>query len=131
MITGLVSFLKAQASLAGLVGNSIMPIPAPVDLSLYPLITYQMASFVPEYSFDGDAGVSMARIVFDCKAQSYGAARAIAELLASESILSGYSGVFPDGTRVYEIEIANVVDGFDAGSRVNCTSVHAMIQYES
>jgi hypothetical protein len=122
----LVAFLLNQPALTALTSR-IQPIPAPPDLTLYPLITYQGASDVEGYTLQGSEGITTERIVFDCLAGSYGSARAIA--LALKSILSGFTGTFSDGTRVYEVEIANVLDRWDDGSKVSCTSVHALITY--
>lgn len=131
MITGLITYLKSQQSLSVLTSR-IQPIPAPPDLSLYPLITYQGVSRVEGYTLTGADGVVTERWVFDCmadsnKAGSYGSARQIAETLAN--VLDGYEGMLPDSTQVFQIQIASVIDRWDDGSKLSCTSVHALIVF--
>ena len=127
LTNGLVAYLLAQSSISSLVGANIQPPPAPEDLASYPCITYQSASDVSENANDGPVGVCTARIVFDCHALRYLDARNIA--LALKAVLNGYSGTLPDGTRVFLAESANLADRFEDGSRIYCTSFHALITY--
>jgi len=76
---------------------------------------------------DGPAGVCTGRIIFDCLALRYIDARNLA--LALKAALNGYSGTLPDGTQVIRIKSANLVDRWNDGSRVSCTSLHALFQY--
>ncbi len=124
---GIVAFLLTQATITAVVNNRIQPIPAPEDLSQYPLITYQSPSDVSENANDGPVGVTTMRIVFDCLAQRYLDARNLARAL--KLVLNGFSGTLPDGTNILLAESANLVDRFDDGSRIYCTSFHALIQY--
>jgi hypothetical protein len=140
LITGLVAYLLAQTSITSLIaqGNAIQPIPAPVETTdsngnaLYPCITYQMVSDVPEYTLTGTAGISTARIVFDCLAPldpgGYGVARNIA--LAVKAALAGYTGTLPDGTVVWRAESVNVVDLFSPDALFSHTAVHVLVIYE-
>jgi hypothetical protein len=123
----IVAFLLTQATITAVVNNRIQPIPAPEDLSQYPLITYQSPSDVSENANDGPVGVTTMRIVFDCLAQRYLDARNLARAL--KLVLNGFSGTLPDGTDILLAESANLVDRFDDGSRIYCTSFHALIQY--
>src|ERR1039458_1466476 len=66
LTNGLVSYLLAVPAVTVIVGSAIQPVPAPEDLSQYPLITYQTPSDVSEDGNDGPIGVSEARVVFDC-----------------------------------------------------------------
>ena|ERR1700721_374097 len=128
MITnGIVSLLLNNSAVSGIVGTSIQPIPAPEDLSDYPCIAYQVASDVSDYTLTLPTSVTTTRIVFDCLAQRYLDARTLA--LAVKAALTAYQGTLPDGTVVYFTEIVNLVDGFDDGSRISRTSVHAVMQY--
>ena len=108
--------------------QSIQPIPAPEDLTQYPLITYQSPSDVSENANDGPVGVATSRIVFDCKALRYLDARNLA--LAVKAALNGYSGTLPNGTRVFLAESVNLVDRWEDGSRISCTAVHVLFQYK-
>jgi hypothetical protein len=123
----IVAFLLTQATITAVVNNRIQPIPAPEDLSQYLLITYQSPSDVSENANDGPVGVTTMRIVFDCLAQRYLDARNLARAL--KLVLNGFSGTLPDGTDILLAESANLVDRFDDGSRIYCTSFHALIQY--
>jgi hypothetical protein len=153
LTNGLVSYLLAQTPITAIVGTGIQPVPAPEDLTDYPCITYQMVSYSTEYANDGPVGVSKSRVVFDCFAARYLDAQTLALTVATalsgfgiEAAISsefgsggfgeggygtipGSNGILPDGTQVYLIEIANIVDGYVDGSRIYRTSVHALIQY--
>jgi hypothetical protein len=127
LIDGLVAYLLTQTSITSVVGTRIQPIPATEDFATNPGITIQGASDVSEDANDGPVGVAEARIIFDCLAPRYLVARNLA--LALKSVLNCYSGTLPDGTVVQHVKSANVVDRFDDGSRVSCTSYHALITY--
>jgi hypothetical protein len=124
---GLVALLNATPAITSIVGDHIQPIPAPEDLSLYPLITYQVSSDVSENAGDAPVGVAHARVIFDCLAVRYRDARIMA--LELKALLNGYTGTLPDGTVIELAEAANLVDRFVDGSRVSCTSFHALITY--
>jgi hypothetical protein len=127
LTSGLVAYLLTQTSITDVVGERIQPIPAPEDLSQYPCITYQGSSDVSEDANDGPVGVAEARIIFDCLALRYLDARGLAEAL--KTALNGYSGALPDGTRIFRVKSANLVDRWEDGSYISCTSFHALIQY--
>lgn len=127
LTNGLVALLLANSAVSAIVGNRIQPIPAPEDLKQYPVITYQVASDLSGYTLTGTDGVTTTRVIFNCFALRFLDAHDLA--LAVKAALTAYRGTLPDGTIVYETHIVNVVDGFEDGSRVSKTSVHAVIQY--
>jgi hypothetical protein len=119
--------MLTNSGITALVGARIQPLPAPEDLTQYPCITYQGVSEMNGYTLTGSDGVTDTRIIFNCYALRYLDARTLA--LAVKAALSAYSGTLPDGTVVYECQIANVVDGYDDGSRISKTSVHVLVTY--
>jgi len=127
LVEGLVALLNADSEVTTICGDRIMPIPAPDDLSQYPCVTYQVASGTTSYTFTNPTGVVDSRVVFTCIAADYGNAKTLARALMQA--LSGYRGTLQDGTLVYFTEIANVQDGFDDGSRLSTTAVHALVTY--
>ena len=139
LTTGLVQYLLTQIDVTYLIaqGNAIQPIPAPAQMTdtagnpLYPCITVQMASDVPDYTLTGTAGLSTTRIVFDCLAQQnpggYLVARNLA--LAVKAALSGFQGILPDGTEVFMAEVVNVVDLYSPDAMLSHCSVHVMVTY--
>jgi hypothetical protein len=128
LTNGVVAYLLTLDSITSVVNRSIQPIPAPEDLSQYPLITYQSPSDVSDNANDGPVGVATSRIVFDCKALRYLDARTLA--LAVKAAFNGYSGTLPDGTQVFLAESVNLVDRWEDGSRISCTAVHVLFQYK-
>jgi hypothetical protein len=124
---GLVTYLTGQANVTAIVGSRIRPIPAPEDISQYPMITYQGVSDVSGYTLSGADGVTDSRIIFNCHASRYLDARNTA--LAVKKALTGYSGTLPDGTQIFQAHIVNMVDGFEDGSRMSKVSVHVLITY--
>jgi hypothetical protein len=135
LTTGLTQFLLQQTAITAIVagGNSIQPIPAPTDPDLFPCVTYQQVSETNEYTLTGTAGMTHARIVFNALAPQnpggYLIARTLA--LAVKAALDGFSGVLPDGTKVWFLEVVNCLDLFDADATLSQTSVHCMITFES
>jgi hypothetical protein len=124
---GFVALLLQQSSISTVVGDRIQPVPAPEDLSQYPLITYQSPSDTPlDQNCDGPSGVTESRIVFDCLAKRYLDARNLAR--AVKSALNGFTGNLPDFTHIEDVE-TGMVDRFEDGSRIYCTSVHALVRY--
>jgi hypothetical protein len=131
LTNGLVALLLASTPVTSIVGNSIQPIPAPVDLKQFPLVTYQQVSDTLGYTLTGSEGLSTARFVFDCLAPlnpgGYLVARNLA--LAVKAALSAFSGTLSEGTKVWFIEIANFTENFDNASFLSRSSVHALITY--
>jgi Protein of unknown function (DUF3168) len=128
LTNGVVAYLLTQTAITAIVKQSIQPIPAPEDLSQYPLITYQSPSDVSDNANDGPVGVATCRIVFECKALRYLDARNLA--LAVKAALNGYSGTLPNGTRVFLAQSVNLVDRWEDGSRISCTAVHVLFRYK-
>jgi Protein of unknown function (DUF3168) len=124
---GFVPFLAQQFTISTIAGDRIQPIPAPEDLSQYPLITYQAVSDRPmDQNCDGPSGVTEMRIVFDCLAKRYLDARTLAR--AVKAALNGFKGALPDGSYIEDVQ-TGMVDRFEDGSRIYCTSVHALVRY--
>jgi hypothetical protein len=90
-------------------------------------VTYQVVSDVSGYTLTSTDGVTTTRIVFNCFGIRYLDAHNLA--LAIKAVLTAYRGTLPDGTQVFETQIVNLMDGFDDGSRISRTSVHAVLQY--
>jgi hypothetical protein len=128
LLTDVVAYLLTQTAITSVVGESIQPIPAPVDMTLYPCVTVQSPSYVPEYANNGPVGVSNTRVVFDCLASTYLVARSLAETLAAT--FSAFSGTLPNGTEVREAEVVNILDRWDDGSKISCSQVHIIFTYE-
>ena len=127
LIEGLVAYLLTQSTVTDVVGVRIQPIPATEDFATNPGITVQGISDVSENAGDGPVGVARQRIVFDCTAPRYLAARNLA--IALKQLLNGYVGTLPDGTKVQLAESVNLVDRWDDGSRISCTSLHVLFTY--
>ena len=127
LIDGLVAYLLTQTSITSIVGERIQPIPATEDITKLGGITLQSPSDISEDANDGPVGVAETRVIFDCLNPRYLTARNLA--LTLKSLLNCYKGTLPDGTVVQHVKSANLVDRFDDGSRISCTSFHALITY--
>lgn len=134
LIQGLISLLLEQTSITSIVagGNAIQTIPAPASLQDYPAVVIAQISEQNDYTLTGPAGLTHARINFDCLAPQnpggYGIARNLA--LAVKGELDGLIGTLPDGTRVFFAEVVNVRDSFDADATLSCTSVQVMVNFQ-
>lgn len=133
LVQGLVAYLLEQSAITSVIagGNSIQPIPAPVDADLYPCITYQVVSDVPGYTLSGQDGVTHARILFSCLASygsgSYTLAHNLA--LAIKAALSGYSGTLPDGTVVSFTRVTNLTDMYQSDALLSASNISVLITY--
>lgn len=70
----------ADATVFGLVGERIYPVVLPQDVT-YPAVRYARVSGMREYSHDGDSGLVDARSQWDCYAETWIDARALATAL--------------------------------------------------
>lgn len=134
LVQGLVAYLLTQSAITAIIagGDSIQPIPAPVDADLYPCIAYQVVSDVPGYTLSDQDGVTHARILFSCLASygsgSYTLAHGLA--LAVKAALSGYSGTLPDGTVVSFIKVANLTDMYQSDALLSATNISVLVAYQ-
>ena len=133
LMQGLISLLLTNTAITSVVagGNAVQTIPAPTETSGYPAVVMSQISETNDYVLSGPAGLTHARICFDCLAPQnpggYGVARNLA--LSVKKTLDGFIGSLPDGTQVDFIEIATIRDSFDADATLSCTSVQAMIHF--
>jgi hypothetical protein len=76
--TELFSVLKNNTQVAAAVSTRIYPLMLP-QVSTLPAIVYQRISSTPTTSIDGDSGLDSVRIQVSCWADTYGAAKGLAE----------------------------------------------------
>jgi hypothetical protein len=135
LITGIVALLLTEtaitSSIAG--GNSIQPIPAPVEASLFPAIVYQVVSDHDEMTLTGSSGVGHARVLFSCHASfgpgSYMTSHNLA--VAIKAALNGYQGFLPSGPQVFFADVQNVTDVFQPNALLSTTNVSVLLDYQS
>ena len=87
--SGLYAHLTSDPDVSALVGDRIYPLLVPQDATL-PAIAYQRISTGRDETHTGPSGLSQARIQLTCIADSYDAAKAVAD--AVRSSLDGFSG---------------------------------------
>lgn len=135
LITGIVAYLLTQTSITTLLagGNSIQPLPAPVEAALFPAVVYQVVSDHDEMTLTGSSGVGHARILFSCHATfgpgSYLIAHNIA--VAIKAALNGYQGILPIGPQVFFADVQNVTDLFQSDALLSTTNVSVLFSYQS
>ena len=133
LISGIVAYLLSQSSVTAIIagGNSIQPIPAPVQASLFPCIAYQVVSDVTDYDLAGPIGMAHARILFSCLASfgpgSYITAHNLA--LTIKEAFSGYMGTLPSGPQVWVAEVVNVTDGYQSDAVLSSTNGSVLLTY--
>lgn len=113
MILMLVAFLRAQATLAALVGTRIYPLSLPQGATL-PALTYQGISTVPEASGDNRPTSDTTRLQIDSWGASYEAVREVAAAL--RAALDGYTEELSGGT-VASMRFANEHEEMDPERR--------------
>lgn len=86
----LVSILRANGTVSGLVGTRIYPLTIPQDADR-PAVTYQQISGPRLHTCAGPVGIVPSRFQFNCWDDSYGGADALA--VAVRKALDGFSGI--------------------------------------
>jgi hypothetical protein len=132
LVSSVAAYLLTQASISAIVGESIQPIPSPVDQALYPCIAYQVVSDTGGHTLTGPDGVAHARILFSCSAWngpgSYGTAHTLG--LAVKRALNGYEGTLPNGPQVFYADAVNVTDLYQADAMLSTTNVSVLFTYQ-
>jgi len=135
LIEGIVALLLTETAITSVIagGNSIQPIPAPVEASLFPAIVYQLVSDSDEMTLTGSSGVGHARVLFSCHASfgpgSYLVAHSLA--VALKAALNGYQGFLPSGPQVFFAEVASVTDLFQSQALLSTSNVSVLFSYQS
>jgi len=134
LTTGIVEYIMQQAPVTAIVGaNKPLPIPDLPALVAVPHITYQVVSDRPtDYTLQGPAGVSEARLLFECLAPINAGGYVIARTLAlalKKAFNSLVQAALPDGTWVYFTKIANISDGVQSDAFLSRTAVNVVFTY--
>jgi hypothetical protein len=123
--SGLHSLLINESRIADLVSaDRIYPVYVPEE-SAFPAISYSTVSASADYNLDGSI-VQTKRIQFDLFGRTYDESKQLQYGLAS--LLGGFEGVLPNGTRVIESSSLTVFDDWE-GSRLYRTAVDYSIQF--
>lgn len=112
---GLVSYLLADTTLRGLIGNRIYGLLMPENASVFPVIVYQDVSMATDVNLDLSAVVNK-RIQFDIRGKAYPDVKNVQARL--HTLLDGYTGALPDGTQVIFCEAGNDIDEYDKDALV-------------
>ncbi|MGA2650418.1 MAG: hypothetical protein ABSF28_07835 [Terracidiphilus sp.] len=132
LTNGIVAYLLTQPAVTDIVGDSIQPIPAPVEATLFPCIAYQVVSDITDYDISEPIGMAHARVLFSCLASfgpgSYLTAHSLG--LAVKAAFSGYMGTLPGGPKVWFAEVVNVTDLFNPDALLSSTNVSVILTYE-
>jgi len=117
---GIVSLLKADATVAGLVGPRLFPVlvpegSMPVNAGDPPCLSYQIISASAAYTLDPKE-LDTKRVQFDAWGVAYSDCKNVKQ--AVRNALDGYKGTLPDGTRVLGTFRGVEVDFWEDASRV-------------
>jgi hypothetical protein len=108
---GLVSLLRSDATLSGLVSNRIMPVLLDEGSAL-PALTFQVVGGRNDPTFEG-SGMQWLRYQFDAHAKRKSEADAVRRAL--RDVLDGYTGTMTDGTYVQDCQFIQPIDYYDDG----------------
>lgn len=84
------SLITSDGAVAGLVGNRVYW-GAIEQTAANPCVRLTLISGAPVYASKGAAGLTSSRVQVDVRADSYAAARAVAD--AVEAVINGFSGI--------------------------------------
>ena len=130
---GIQQLVADNLAVKAIIGNParFYPVLLPDDPT-YPCASYQVISDVSDYLLDGTISLSSIRIQVDTwSGGSSGANYADAKntQAAIRSLLEGFSGLLPDGTRVAFIRVVDARDLFEQDARSYRTSTDFMVYY--
>jgi hypothetical protein len=133
LASGLVAFLNTQTAVTAIVGNRIQPLPSPQVRAGFPCLIYQVVSDVPQdYTLTGTSGLTQSHILITCLEWygpgSYGVSHGLA--LTLKDILSGFQGTFPDGTRIFTVEVDSISDVFQSDALLSSANIHLLVTYQ-
>jgi hypothetical protein len=100
---GLETYLKAQPTVSAIVGTRVYPIRKPkVKSKLNPYIVYRREDTDRVFSLTGFSGLTEATIQIGCWADTYGAAKRLAD--AVRLVVDGYAGLMG----AYTVQMAKI-----------------------
>ncbi len=111
---GLKTFLEAQTAITNLVGSRIYPLILP-QKPAYPALTYARVSGLRLHNFGGVAGRGWPRFTVSLWAETYAAAKALAE--KTRQALDGHRGALGSAAGV-AVSIENEIDFYEGEAKV-------------
>jgi Protein of unknown function (DUF3168) len=131
--SGFAQHVAADVGVQAVIGNPARFYPVLVPESpAYPCGTYKVISDTPSYTLAGNSPLNSMRIqvdTWDGGLEDGSYADAKAAQAAIRDALELYVGLFPDGTRVAGIFVANAHDSYDQDARCFRTSTDYIVNY--
>ncbi len=127
LLAGLVAQLNATVALTAVCGQSIMPPPAPDNLSEYPALTYERITWKEQYDLAGQVSLCDSTVVLTCIAAQYSQCEAM--VLAIRNAFSGFRGTLPNGVVVYLTQIVAMHDLWEPNNQMQSIAVHLQITF--
>jgi hypothetical protein len=133
LASGLVAYLNTQTAVTAVVGNRIQPLPSPQVRAGFPCLVYQVVSDTPQdYTLSGAAGLTQSHILISCLEWfgpgSYSISHGLA--LTLKDALSGFSGTFPNGTKIFFVEVDSISDVFQSDALLSSANIHLLVTYQ-
>jgi hypothetical protein len=114
MIQGLMAKLEADDAVRDALPGGIYPVLLPQD-AVYPCVTYQVISDVPDYELGRKARDETCRLQMDVRSNTTYAA-ADTGVRAIRNCLESFTGDLLDGTSISDIRVEDVTDYYDAAN---------------
>ncbi len=119
------TYMKTRTAINDIVGSRIYFAKLPQNAT-FPLLVSNRISTTRNYSHSGDSNLTPARVQYSCYAETWAAAKDLAEQVVSE--MSGFSGT-AGSTTVYSTFVENELDLTDPESKLYFIPVDLMITY--
>ena len=123
---GVVAYVLDQSAITALIDTRIMPAPLRQDCEM-PAISYQLISQRDDILHDGPKGLPDARVQFDCWADDYAGAKALAA--AVKTAVHAYKGLMGD-VQVERARVENIVDGYEPNTGRQRVVIDALLMYQ-
>lgn len=125
MITDLVARLTGSSAISAIVLSRVYPQVLPQAPTL-PAISYNLVSAVRVRDLEGPAGKSRHRISINCWANTYAAARSLADAVRRE--IDGYGSGYMGDTFVGSISLENEIDLFEEDAGRQNVGIYRVVQ---
>lgn len=119
------TYMKTRTAITDIVGSRIYFQKLPQEAE-FPLLVSNRISTTRTYSHSGDSNMTTPRIQYSCFAETYAAAKDLAEQIVSE--MSGFKGTAGSST-IYSSFVENELDMLDPESKLYFIPVDLMVTY--
>ena len=107
---GIKELLTSSTEFSAIAANRLYPLLLPTDSAL-PAATYNVVSVTPLYELTERVNFTKLRLQIDAWGTTYSDAKDLAAAIVDT--LDNFSGLLPDGTQVFGVQLRNSTDDYE------------------